>query len=181
MGKFSKLYLKEAMVFTPPGGKPPKVPVTDANTAGDLVKPHDEKGSHAPGKIEPKDHQGTEANVKGDLVKPYDEKGSHAPGKKEPNENRKTYSESELKSLIENVQEYKAHTTPNGKPYHMSKSNSDAVKNLKDGKSTSVEVVHHHQGALRLSNLNAHRIGNHVHLHETNGDYVDTLKHPDAD
>lgn len=58
----------------------------------------------------------------------------------------------------------------------MSPSDADDLHEIKHGGSSQVEVAHHN-GNLKIEKMTAHRIGNTIHLHDEDGNHVDSFHH----
>lgn len=89
-----------------------------------------------------------------------------------------TKTESVLKAFNEKTEHYVGHTsTKTGHTYHIDKANSNKLHDLDHGKSDSVEVVHHDGQKLHVKQLDAHRVLSTIHLHDDEGNHVDSFHH----
>lgn len=83
-----------------------------------------------------------------------------------------------LKAFNEKTEHYVGHTSSKtGQTYHVNKDNSNKLHNIDHGKHDDVEVVHHDGQKLHVKTLNAHRVLNTIHLHDDEGNHVDSFHH----
>lgn len=87
--------------------------------------------------------------------------------------------ESKLQHFKERVEEYDGHRSDHtGITYHADKRNSEKIANLTHGQTDDLELVHHDGEKLHIKKYEATKLHKAVHLHDDEGNHVDSFKHP---
>jgi len=88
-------------------------------------------------------------------------------------------SESVAQYFTEKAEEFTSHRSDHtGVNYHADKENHNKILDMVHGDVADVELVHHDGANLHVKKYEAHKIHKSVHLHDEDGNHVDSFRHP---